>query len=397
MIRRMRMLLVAAGMEILAACSTNESAGSTFETENSVAKIVVTNADGIPLAQSVVSIREQNYLPYLYLDSALGEYDSFDNALGMETDGSGVVRLDSIGAGDYIVEARDGDGADLLLGATRFTIPEAISDSAISVPVVLEEPATLSGFIQTEKSPVFIKIRGTHYWALVDSLGHFSFPQVPQGNFEIVAVYEDEVLIAEPVKIQKENEDLFWEDPDLPKKDTSVQLHSYLFEDFEDSTAGWYVSNSLYATAHLETDSAGLGRSGLVAHFANQNDSALTWALMGRHIGETDLSEIDSVTFWIRGNIEGKIYFSFDVIADSSVSYDSGKAWKSFEIDSVWTRLVVTPETLIKADSIGENIGWDAVKNHVTNISIFGGSSGEFWVDDIVFYGVDSTAFRFVE
>ncbi len=40
MIRRMRMLLVAAGMEILAACSTNDSAGSTFETENSVAKIV---------------------------------------------------------------------------------------------------------------------------------------------------------------------------------------------------------------------------------------------------------------------------------------------------------------------------------------------------------------------
>ena len=87
MIRRMRMLLVAAGMEILAACSTNESAGSTFETENSVAKIVVTNADGIPLAQSVVSIREQNYLPYLYFDSALGEYDSFDNALGFHRGG----------------------------------------------------------------------------------------------------------------------------------------------------------------------------------------------------------------------------------------------------------------------------------------------------------------------
>ena len=37
----------------------------------------------------------------------------------------------------------------------------------------------------------------------------------------------------------------------------------------------------------------------------------------------------------------------------------------------------------------GGNIGWDAVKDHVTNISIFGGSGGEFWIDDIEVFGYE--------
>jgi hypothetical protein len=65
------------------------------------------------------------------------------------------------------------------------------------------------------------------------------------------------------------------------------------------------------------------------------------------------------------------------------------------ELDTAWQRYVVTPKDLIEPDEnhIGGNIGWDAVKEHVTNLNFFGGGvtegeAYEMWVDDITIYGV---------
>ena len=45
------------------------------------------------------------------------------------------------------------------------------------------------------------------------------------------------------------------------------------------------------------------------------------------------------------------------------------------------------PSQLDTADSNGGNVGWDAVKNRVTKISIFGAMGTEVWVDDIEVFG----------
>ena len=113
--------------------------------------------------------------------------------------------------------------------------------------------------------------------------------------------------------------------------------------------------------------------------------------------GMTDLSDLDSVVFWARGSHADSVQwvsFSFDVLLDSAdlekYGYENGKAWVSMSLDTVWTRYVVTPEDVADTVRIGGNIGWDAVKDHVTNINIFGGGVGgpfEMWIDDIIFYG----------
>ena len=45
------------------------------------------------------------------------------------------------------------------------------------------------------------------------------------------------------------------------------------------------------------------------------------------------------------------------------------------------------PSKLDTADSNGGNVGWDAVKDRVTKIGIFGQMGTEVWIDDIEVYG----------
>ena len=94
--------LAAALSGVLAACS-EKTAGSTFETENSVATVVVLHADGTPAAYSHVQVCEK---------------DAFVNFLGTglsdvgesyETDDAGVLTLKDLKPGDYLVEAAVGD------------------------------------------------------------------------------------------------------------------------------------------------------------------------------------------------------------------------------------------------------------------------------------------------
>jgi hypothetical protein len=188
-----------------------------------------------------------------------------------------------------------------------------------------------------------------------------------------------------------------------PKEDTASKYPVFEFEDFEDSTYGWYTSVSRYASAELDAEGDVEGRKGLSAHFVYQNDSNYNWALMGHDLnGMRDFSELDSVVFWARAGLGDStqwISLSFDVLLDSialdSTGFENGKSWVHLTLDTAWTRYVVTPKSLLKSDSTknGGNIGWDNVKDHVTNLNFFGGgvTTGtpyEMWVDDITIYGV---------
>ena len=154
----------------------------------------------------------------------------------------------------------------------------------------------------------------------------------------------------------------------------------------------WKPSASKNAEVKLDVTSAGHNRKGKVAHFVCERDSAAEWdwALIGRELGGfVDMSELDSIRFWARGSVKSRISFAFDVLVnnDSVTSADNIKSWRHFEVDTAWTRYTVIPSQLDTADSNGGNVGWDAVKKHVTKISIFGAMGTEVWVDDIEVYG----------
>ncbi len=356
---------------LLNACS-RDVAGSTFETENSVA-IVVTLRDGTPASRYRLNIRQQSFLN---LDGLPGET--------LETDSQGILRLDSLPSGDYTVEAQSLSSETALKGIQKFSVPGTLPDSGMKVFVSTASPTKVQGTFHSEKRPVWILLPGTDYAEKIDSSGYFEFPSLPRGNLEWVALYVADSL---SVPLAEGTFDVSSMEREVVLQDTATR--AVVLDDFENGVSRWYTSTSEYATASLELDSVE-SPNGKSAHFVAQNDSAENWALMGRYLGRAvDMDDLDSVAFFAKGCVKGKISFSFDVIADTSASYESGKSWVHIPLDSTWTRYVVKPEDLLKADGIGGNVGWESVKSHVTNISVFGGSGGEFWIDDIVFYGVD--------
>jgi len=429
--------LTAAVGALIAACTAGkDTAGSSLETENSVAVVLtVQKGDGTPAARTRVFVRPSDFLAGANsltlsdesdnLESPVVETDSAAGILNAETDDQGRLNLPRLKPGSYTIEARESALKD-------FKRVEVTDSSLDSISLKVAATGSMSGqvYLPEDVRSVTVGIQGLDYFVQTDSLGNFVFENLPAGNFSVVGFVYSTYEIAGPdgnvsaynsflpvgsrtvhVSSEKTSEnvkigvqaDTVSKDTvpqDTVEEDTADVYPVVLFEDFEDSTYGWYTTVSKYASAKLDADSAGLDREGLVAHMVYTNDSNYNWVLMGKSLrGITDLSELDSVVFYARGVQDSGqwVSFSFDVLMDSvdleKFGYENGKAWVNMSVDSEWHRYVVKPDSLIPADSTrnGGNIGWDKVKDHVTNLNIFGGGIGgpfEIWVDDITIYGV---------
>ncbi len=420
---------------LIAACSSSNgidpSAGTSLETENSVAVVLaVKQSDGSPAARTKVLVRPVDFLagannmdvvkdhkkgesPVVVSDSTLG-------ILNLETDEQGRLNLKRLKPGTYNVEARQ----DTTKAFVRVVVTDVSRDS---VSIKLEPTGAVSGqvYLPENESSVTVGVKGLDYFVETDEEGKFEFKSLPKGLLTLVGftfrTYKTLDMDGKPSAISnlmtvgssntkvesgKTSKNVTIGQKQVPASDTMVKEDVYpvvLFADFEDSTYGWYISRSKYAEAQLDAEKNVAGRKGMVAHFVYQNDSNANWALMGRALNEmTDMSELDSVVFWARSGLSDSsqwISVSFDVLLDSialdSTGYENGKAWVHLELDTTWQRFVVTPKDLIEPDehNIGGNIGWDAVKEHVTNLNFFGGgvtegTPYEMWLDDITIYGV---------
>ncbi|HOG68660.1 MAG TPA: carboxypeptidase-like regulatory domain-containing protein, partial [Fibrobacteraceae bacterium] len=257
------------------------------------------------------------------------------------------------------------------------------------VNLIMKKPGTVFGSVvlPPEYRRAKVGIVGLDYFALTDSTGSFEFESLPADTFSIVALMESEssafTQFASSSVAVVSGESTEINIGVNGKMDSVTVVDSLFYEDFEDSTKGWYTSAANYATADLravlEED-----RDELVAYFSYTNDSTNGWALMGNSFDDVqDLSNLDSVSFMARG--DGRVSLAFDHWDDVDSAF-TDKAWIHIEISSSWTRYVVKPSDFLKADSIGGNTGWDSVKKAVTNITFFGNNGKEFWLDDIVLY-----------
>ncbi len=368
------------------ACDSGQTAGSSMETENSIA-VLVQLADGTPAARMDVIVRPESYLAGA---SELGSDSLYQ--LHFETDEQGRVVLTDVPSGSYVIEARS--DVKNLKGFEKIAYVEA--DSTTPLTVEVSEPSKVSGHVglpQLVRRSATVSVQGLDYQVPMDSTGYFEFESLPSGDVEIVAFVndaaEDSVTeygrIAMNVGGQSSEGELYLGDSAYVKK-------YFVFDDFENGAGDWTPSASKNAEVKLNITSAGRDRKGKVAHFVCERDSAAEWdwALIGRELGGfVDMSELDSIRFWARGSVKSRISFAFDVLVntDSVTSTDNIKSWRHFEVDTAWTRYTVIPSQLDTADSNGGNVGWDAVKKHVTKISIFGAMGTEVWVDDIEVYG----------
>ncbi|MBQ9226781.1 MAG: hypothetical protein IJ177_11465 [Fibrobacter sp.] len=403
MMNRVWKLGLAALGGAIVACSGGDSgvAGSSMETENSIA-LSVQLADGSPAARVRVIVR-----PDSYLAGADSLEDSLvDENMNFETDSTGKLILDNLGYGSYIVEAR----SDSLKGASKFNYRSWQTEGG-RVSLHLGKPGLVSGRVLVEDdedaSEVTVAVQGLDYSVMADGMGNFEFESLPAGYFEMVAfVQTDSVVVDDSGKKGKvrvirklgssiANVRAGQESAVVIDTRPQDSLPSFVFEDFEGSIDAWKVQHSENADGSIETVDAGLGREGKAAHFTCENDSAYNWVLMGRSLGGmVDMSNLDSIVFWARTDIVDTakrkyISFSLDLNVDSTSELTSGKAWVHLDVDTTWNRYVVTPDDFLEPDSnnIGGNLGWEAVKHHITDLSIFGGTGGEFWIDDIEVFG----------
>lgn len=380
------------------ACGSNagsETAGSSMETENSIA-LSVRLADGTPAARMKIFVRPEGYLP----GAEGASVDSTMNAnFNFETDDNGNVEFKSLEDGKYVVEAR----GESLKGVAKIDY-EGQDSGMVQLDINVVKAGSVAGqvYLPEGVSSVSVGVEGMEYRVQTDTLGKFKFSSLPAGELNMVAyVYDDSASGDESKKLKNygsisvdlaagEQENVFIGDSTkMPK--------AFVFEDFENGVDDWYVNASKYASGDLDVVDAGNGRDGKVAHFVCENDSNAGWVLIGKSLnGDVDMGELDSIVFWARAEKTKPemektfVHFSFDVVGDSAKEYKEGKAWGRIDIDSVWTRYVVNPDSLIEPDSLntGGNIGWDAVKTHVNKLSIFGGTGGEFWIDNIEVYGM---------
>ena len=403
MMNRVWKLGLAALGGTIVACSGGDSgvAGSSMETENSIA-LTVQLADGSPAARVRVIVR-----PDSYLAGADSVEDSLvDENMNFETDSTGKLILDNLGYGSYIVEAR----SDSLKGASKFNYRSWQTEGG-RVSLHLGKPGLVSGRVLVEDdedaSEVTVAVQGLDYSVMADGMGNFEFKSLPAGYFEMVAfVQTDSVVVDDSGKKGKvrvirklgssiANVRAGQESAVVIDTRPQDSLPSFVFEDFEGSIDAWKVQHSENANGSIEIVDAGLGREGKAAHFTCENDSNYNWVLMGRSLGGmVDMSNLDSIVFWARTDIVDTakrkyISFSLDLNVDSTSELTSGKAWVHLDVDTTWNRYVVTPDDFLEPDSnkTGGNLGWDVVKRNITDISIFGGTGGEFWIDDIEVFG----------
>lgn len=389
---------------IFTACSDSKDvAGSSMETENSIA-VNVQLADGSPAARMKVLVRPQAFLSGV--DSAM------DGEFNYVTDDDGTLEL-NLNSGDYVIEARGSEAK----AATKLSYDE-LDTNEVVISLDLKKPGSVSGQVALPDGvkSVSVGILGLDYMVETDSFGNFEFESLPAGDFDVVAfIYSDSSFTNEfgleehmermmtfgrasaEIKSGKEDNVKLGDSSVFPEPEVPDTAKSFMFEDFENGADDWYVLHSEYGSGEITTEKAGKGRSGKAAHFVCQNDSMFGWTLMGRYLGDSiDMSALDSVVFWARAAFQEDttkrtfISFSFDVNVDSASAGESGKSWKHMDVDTSWTRYVVRVDSMETVDSnhTGGNLGWYAVRKTITNISIFGGTGGEFWVDDIEFFGM---------
>ncbi len=365
------------------ACDSGRTAGSSMETENSIA-VLVQLADGTPAARMDVIVRPESYLAGA---SELGSDSLY--RLHFTTDDQGRVLLSDVPLGSYVVEARN----DSLKGFAKISYATEEQDS---LTVDVSKPSKVSGRVglpQLARSSATVSVVGLDYQVQMDSTGYFEFEALPSGNVEIVAFVNDasEDSVKVYGKIETDVGAQSGEDG-LYLGDSAYVKTYFVLDDFENGVDKWAPAASMNAEVSLSSDSAGLGREGLAAHFVCKRDSAAEWdwALIGHELGGfVDMSDLDSIVFWARGSEQSRLSFAFDVFVngDSVTSSENTKSWVHFSLDTAWTRYTVIPAELDTADSNGGNVGWDAVKSRVTKLSIFGQMGTEVWVDDIEVFG----------
>ena len=398
-----RLFLLLACLAPLAfwACSDKEVAGiSTVETENAFL-IQIVREDSKPAVGVVARMRSVDFVRDIEDDSSKAIF--FEE---FTTDSLGQIRIDSLAVDVATIEIVDaGEGLFTKISA------EDIQEGD-SVQYALEKTGSLRGKVYLPDSVdyAWVQVYGTDRLVKTDSEGFYEMDSLPPYEYDMRVIIGDSV-VEQSTKIDA-GEDVSANvrtfEPDSVKVlDFESASAQFTIKELGISETGYMSSTdtSVKTTPEVEIIpetrkdlsefivEAGADREGNAIYWETSAAMRGSWSFYGIWIckeeSPCDLSATDSIVYYARGT--GVISIILETLGESNTE---GKtlAYDTLKTDE-WQRRVIKPENFKPRDDLYGNLGWDVISKSVTTISIAAYDSTEFWIDDVVFYGIKPSDF----
>lgn len=385
---------------ILCACSNDKVAGiSTVETENAYL-IQIVHEDSVPAVGVMARMRAASFVRSIDGDSAAPEY--YEEFV---TDSLGCIRIDSLGVDVATIEIVDkGKGFFDKIAA------EDVQEGD-SVRFVLKKTGSMRGrvYLPADVDYAWVQVYGTDRLVKTDSEGFYEMDSLPAYEYDLRVIVGDSVVeqVAAVGAGEETSANVCAFEPDSIKVlDFESADAQFIIRELGISEPGYMSSTdtSVKTTPEVATVpetredieeffvEAGAGREGNAIHWESSAKHG-NWSFYGiwvcKEESPCDLSAIDSIVFYARGN--GVISIALETLGSSN---EEGKtlAYDTLKTDK-WERRVITPANFKPRDDMYGNLGWDVVSKSVTTISIAAYDETEFWIDDVVFYGVKPSDF----
>ena len=397
-----KLLLFLAVFESLAfwACSGEKDVAgiSTVETENAYL-IQFVRGDSLPAAHVVARVRSAEYVRSVEDGSAV---DSADAEFFSEfvTDSLGCIRIDSLAVDVATLEVVDaGEGLFKKISA------EDIKDGD-SVRFVLEKTGNLKGRVYLPEGVdyAWVQVYGMDRLVKTDNQGFYAMDSLPPFEYELRYIVGDSVVEGSATVDAGEEATAFiytFEPDSVKILDFESENEEFFITDLGYSVTGYMAATDTNTktvpdineeVAKFITE-AGAGREGRALHWKS-SAAVGKWSFFGSWIckeeSPCDISATDSIVFYARGT--GVISIAFETLGSSNVE---GKtlAYDTLATDGEWSRRVIKPSNFKPRDDLYGNLGWDVVSKAMTTISIAAYDDTEFWIDDVVLYGVKPSNF----
>lgn len=382
------------------ACSGEKDVAgiSTVETENAYL-IQFVRGDSLPAAHVVARVRSAEYVRSVENGSAV---DSADAEFFSEfvTDSLGCIRIDSLAVDVATLEVVDaGEGLFKKISA------EDIKDGD-SVRFVLEKTGNLKGRVYLPEGVdyAWVQVYGMDRLVKTDNQGFYAMDSLPPFEYELRYIVGDSVVEGSATVDAGEEATAFiytFEPDSVKILDFESENEEFFITDLGYSVTGYMAATDTNTktvpdineeVAKFITE-AGAGREGRALHWKS-SAAVGKWSFFGSWIckeeSPCDISATDSIVFYARGT--GVISIAFETLGSSNVE---GKtlAYDTLATDGEWSRRVIKPSNFKPRDDLYGNLGWDVVSKAMTTISIAAYDDTEFWIDDVVLYGVKPSNF----
>ena len=395
------------------ACSNEKDVAgiSTVETENAFL-IQVVREDSLPAVNVLARMRSVEYVRNVEEGDAadVAAENSEKSADGNSakrgfynefvTDSLGRIRIDSLAVDVATLEIVD-DGEGLF----RKISSEDVKDGD-SVKFVMEKTGGLRGKVYLPEGVEYawVQVYGTDRLVKTDTDGFYEMDSLPPFDYELRYIVGDSVVENSATVDAGEEATAFvynFEPDSVKILDFESEYEEFFITDLGYSVTGYMAATDTNTKTVPDIneevakfiDEAGAGREAKALHWKS-SASFGKWSFFGTWIckeeSPCDLSATDSIVFYARGT--GVISIAFETLGSSNTE---GKtlAYDTLDTSNEWVRRVITPANFKPRDDLYGNLGWDVISKAVTTISIAAYDETEFWIDDIVLYGVKPSNF----